>query len=464
MTNQQIDTLVIGSGPGGYVAAIRAAQLGKAVTIVEKDEIGGVCLNVGCIPSKALITAGHRYQESQTSQFLGLTVAGAELDFTQTQKWKNETVVKSLTSGIEMLLKKNQVTIIRGQATFTSNRTVQIETAKEVTHYEFKEAIIATGSRPIEIKGFPFGKRVLDSTGGLNLPEIPERLVIVGGGVIGSELGGAYADLGSQVTILEGSNQLLPSYEKDMVTAVERSFKKKGITVVTNAIAKEALTQGEHVAVTYEAAGKITTIEADYVMVTVGRKPNTDHLGLDKAGITVDKRGLIPVDQQYRSSNSHIFAIGDVIEGLALAHKASYDAKVAAEVIAGESSQKDYQAMPAICFTHPELASTGLTLKEAKEQTIKAKSYQFPLQANGRALSLNQTDGFIRLVVDDEDQTIVGGQIVGVNASDLITEISVAIESSLTIEDLSLTIHGHPTLSEAIMDTAELAQGLPIHF
>lgn len=463
MTKQEIETLVIGSGPGGYVAAIRAAQLGKTVTIVEKEAIGGVCLNVGCIPSKALITAGHRYQESQTSQFLGLTVAGAEIDFAQTQRWKNETVVHQLTTGIEQLLRKNNIRIIKGTARLTGRQQVEIVTSNESKRYFFQEAIIATGSRPIEIAGFPFGNRILDSTGGLNLKEIPKRLVIIGGGVIGSELGGAYTDLGSHVILLEGSSQLLPSYEKDMAIAVENSYKAKGMTIETEAVAIKAVSFDTYVEVVYEIGGQQKTVVADYVMVTVGRQPNTDHLGLTNAGISVDSRGLIPVDSQYRSVNKAVYAIGDVVEGLALAHKASYDAKVVAEVITGKKSQKDYQAMPAICFTTPELATTGLTLAEAKSQKLKALSYEFPLQGNGRAISLNQTEGFIRLIVNKEDQRIIGGQIVGINASDLITEISLAVEASLTIEDISLTVHGHPTLSEAIMDTAELAQGLPIH-
>lgn len=462
MTKEEIETLVIGSGPGGYVAAIRAAQLGKAVTIVEKEAIGGVCLNVGCIPSKALITAGHRYQESQTSQFLGLRVVGAEMDFSQTQRWKNETVVRNLTVGIAQLLKKNNVKVIKGTARFTGRQQVEIATSHDSKRYSFQEAIIATGSRPIEIQNFPFGGRVLDSTGGLNLKEIPKELVIIGGGVIGSELGSAYADLGSKVTLLEGSNQLLPSYEKDMVLAVEKSFKQKGIESVTNAVAQKAVSFDTYVEVTYDAAGQQQTVTADYVMVTVGRQPNTDDLGLDTAGISVDARGLIPVDSQYRTANPVIYAIGDVVEGLALAHKASYDAKVVAEVIVGRKVQKDYRAMPAICFTTPELATTGLTLAEAKKQSLSAASYEFPLQANGRAISFNQTEGFIRLIVA-EDQRIIGGQIVGANASELITEISLAVEASLTVEDISLTVHGHPTLSEAVMDVAELAQGFPIH-
>lgn len=460
MAVEKVETLIIGSGPGGYAAAIRAAQLGQQVVIVEAQEIGGVCLNVGCIPSKALITAGHRYSESLNSGFLGIK-ASVELDFSQTQRWKNQQVVKTLTSGITALLKKNKVRIVKGEGRFTNKNEVTV-TGSQKQVFQFSQVIIATGSRPIEIPGFKFGSRVLDSTGGLNLTEVPDQLVIIGGGVIGSELGGAYANLGAKVTILEGGPQLLPSFEPDVVKPVESAFNEKGVTIVTNALANKVVETENGVTVTYSVNGQNVTVEADYVMVTVGRKANTDRLGLESAGIKVDRRGLIPVDQQYRTTNPHIFAIGDVIEGPALAHKASYDAKVAAEVISGQKVKKDYQGIPVICFTDPEIATVGLTLSAAKNQQIKAKVATFPVQANGRALSLNATAGFVRLVVA-EDQRLLGAQVVGVGASELIAELTLAIESSLTVEDIALTIHGHPTLSETIMDATELALGLPIH-
>ena len=463
MGKLQVETLVIGSGPGGYVAAIRAAQLGQQVTIVEKEGIGGVCLNVGCIPSKALITAGHRYQESLHSEFLGVKATGVELDFSAMQKWKNEKVVKTLTTGVTALLKKNKINTIYGHARFTSQTEVIVEHPNGNQVLAFKQAIIATGSRPVEIKGFPFGERVIDSTGALNLTQLPKKLIIIGGGVIGSELGSAYANLGTQVTILEGTAQLLPSFEKDLVKFVAKSMKNKGIVVKTNALAQVAEVTHEGVTVNYEHNGEKLSETADYVMVTVGRRPNTDQLDLDKAGISVTDKGLIKVGLDYRTEVPHILAIGDVVAGLALAHKASYDAKIAAEVLAGKNTQRDYQAMPAICFTDPEIASTGFTLDEATAKKVSAKAFQFSLQGNGRALSLNQNEGFVRLVVDQRDQTIIGGQIVGVNASDTIMEITLAVENNLTVEDLALTVHGHPTLSEAVMDTAELAQGLPIH-
>ncbi len=459
----ELDTVVIGSGPGGYVAAIRAAQMGQKVAIIEKEYIGGVCLNVGCIPSKALIAAGHRYQEAMNAETFGITAENVKLDFTKTQEWKDKKVVNTLTSGISYLLKKNKVEIIMGTAFFNDANTLRVFTEDAAQTYTFKNAIVATGSRPIEIKGFKFGGRIIDSTGGLNLKEVPKKLVIVGGGVVGTELGTAYANLGAEVTILEGSPQLLPSFEKDMVKLVEKSFNDKGITYVTNAMAKEAVDNGDSVTVKYEAAGKEESIEADYVMVTVGRRPNTDDLGLEVVGVELTDRGLVKVDNQGRTNIKNIYAIGDITPGAALAHKASYEAKVAAEVIAGKNSEIDYIAIPAVCFTDPELASVGYTEKEARDLGLNVKVSKFPFGANGRALSLDQTEGFVRLVSDKETGLLLGGQVAGVGASDVIAELGLAVEARMNIEDLSLTIHAHPTLNETIMDASELSLGLPIH-
>lgn len=462
---EELETVVIGSGPGGYVAAIRAAQLGQKVTLIERGNIGGVCLNVGCIPSKALIHASEEYQTSLDSSLLGIQTRETTIDFKKTQAWKDETVVRPLTKGVEQLLKKNKVSIIKGEAYFVNSQTLHVMFDEEKGQtYTFEKAIIATGSRPIELKSFKFKKRIIDSTGALNLTEIPKKLIVIGGGYIGTELAGAYAKLGTEVTILEGMNQILLGFEKDMVKLVEQNFKRKNVTVITNAMAKSAVQDNQQATVTYEAAGEEKQLEADYVLVSVGRRPNTDDIGLDIAGIETDEKGLIQVDEQGRTNKKNIFAIGDIVPGLALAHKASYEAKVAAEAIAGsKGAAVDYLAMPAVCFTDPELAIVGFTEKEAKEKGFEVKSSKFPLAGNGRALSLNKAEGFIRLVTEKESHRILGAQIAGANASDLIAELGLAVENGLTAEDVSLTIHSHPSLGESILDAAELALGQPIH-
>lgn len=459
----ELDTVVIGAGPGGYVAAIRAAQMGQKVAIIERENVGGVCLNVGCIPSKALIAAGHHYQEAQHSEMFGVSAENVTLDFAKTQEWKTNGVVNKLTSGVGMLLKKNKVEIIEGEAFFVDDHTLRVIHTDSAQTYEFKNAIVATGSRPIEIPGFKFAGRVIDSTGGLALTEVPKKLVIIGGGVIGAELGGAYANLGSEVTILEGSPQILPTYEKDMVKIVEAEFKKKGMTVITNAMAKEAVDNGDSVTVKYAVDGKEEEVTADYVMVTVGRRPNTDDMGLEQAGVEIGERGLINVDAQCRTNVSNIYAIGDIVPGAALAHKASYEAKIAAEAISGKKVAVDYKAMPAVAFTDPELASVGMTIAEAKETGIDAKAFKFPFAGNGRALSLGKTEGFIRLVTTTEGHVLIGAQVAGISASDMVSELALAIESGMNAEDISLTIHPHPSLGEIVMDASELALGLPIH-
>lgn len=463
--SQELETVVIGSGPGGYVAAIRAAQLGQKVAIIERENIGGVCLNVGCIPSKALISAGHQYRSALESSPLGIHTKETTINFQETQQWKDNKVVNTLTKGVEMLLKKNKVKIIKGEAFFVNGDTLRVMfNDVDGQTYNFKHAIIATGSRPIEIKGFKFGKRVIDSTGALNLPEIPKRLTVIGGGYIGTELAGAYANLGSEITILEGLPQILANFDKDMVRLVEKQLQDKNVSIVTNAMAQSVTESDDGVVVHYSADGKEQTVASDYVLVAVGRRPNTDDIGLDIAGIRVDERGLIEVDDQGRTNKPNIFAIGDVVAGPALAHKASYEAKVVAEVINGDKGAAvDYFSIPAVCFTDPELATVGYTEAEAKEKGFDVKSSKFPLAGNGRALSLNKTEGFVRLVTEKDSGTLLGAQVAGVGASDIIAELGLAIENGLTAEDIALTIHSHPSLGESVMDAAELALGLPIH-
>ncbi|HLR39438.1 MAG TPA: dihydrolipoyl dehydrogenase [Jeotgalicoccus sp.] len=459
----EVDTVVVGGGPGGYVAAIRAAQLGQKVVLVERDKVGGVCLNVGCIPSKALISSSHRFQEAQDSEDMGVTVENVKLDFTKVQSFK-ESVVQKLVGGVESLLKGNKVEVVQGEAYFSSNNSIKVAQENSSQTYEFKNAIVATGSRPIEIPGFKFGKRIVDSTGALNLEEKPEKLVVIGGGYIGTELGTAYANFGTEVTILEGTKDILGGFEKNMTQLVKRNLKKKGVEVVTQAMAKSAEETENGVSITYEDKnGESHTIEADYVLVTVGRRPNTDEIGLEQIGVKMTDRGIIEVDKQSRTSVDNIYAIGDIVPGLQLAHKASYEGKVAAEAIAGEKSEVDYIGMPAVCFTEPELASVGYNETQAKEEGLDYVTGRFPFAANGRALGLNKTDGFVKIVARKEDGLVIGAQIAGNGASDIISELSLAVETGMTLEDIALTIHAHPTLGEIPMEAAEAALGRPIH-
>lgn len=456
----EVDTLVIGSGPGGYVAAIRAAQLGQKVTIVEKDKLGGVCLNVGCIPSKALISVGQRFVSAKESDAMGITASDVKLDFTKAQEFKDG-VVSRLTGGVEGLLKGNKVDIVNGEAYFVDENTVRVMDEKSAQTYKFKNAIVATGARPVEIPSFKFSKRVLSSTGALALTELPGKLVVIGGGYIGTELGSSYANLGSEVTIIEGAKDILAGFEKQMTQLVKRGLKKKGVEIVTKASAKGVEETENGVTVTYEVGGEEKKVEADYVLVTVGRRPNTDELGLEQVGVKMDDRGLVEVDKQCRTNVGSIYAIGDIVAGPQLAHKASYEAKIAAEAISGEKSEVDYMAIPAVCFTEPELATVGLSEQQAKDEGYEVTAGRFPYAANGRAIALDSTDGFVKLVARKEDGLLLGAQIVGENASDMISELGLAIEAGMTLEDIAMTIHAHPTLGEITMEAAEVALGKP---
>ncbi|MGO3608593.1 MAG: FAD-dependent oxidoreductase, partial [Enterococcus sp.] len=342
--SKEADTIVIGSGPGGYVAAIRAAQLGQQVIIVEKEAVGGVCLNVGCIPSKALISVGKDFVKTQKSNPYGLSYGESSIDFNQLQLWKKEQVVNPLTSGIEMLLKKNHVQIIKGEAHFTSDNTLHIMQEEGTGEtFSFKHAIIATGSRPIEIPSLKFSKNVIDSTGLLNLEELPESLVLIGGGYIGMELAGAYANLGTNVTVLEATDRILAGFEKDLVQPVLKSMNEKGMTIIPNAKASSYEEDGDKVVIHYDVAGQSNQIQADKVAVVVGRRPNSDGLSIELAGIQTDDRGWIVVNEKGQTNKPNIYAIGDVVAGPALAHKASYEAKIAAEAISGnQGAAVDY--------------------------------------------------------------------------------------------------------------------------
>lgn len=461
---QEVDVLVVGAGPGGYVAAIRAAQLGKSVTIVDKDELGGVCLNRGCIPSKAIISASERFQHIREAEEVGLEVTGEiKVQMAKLMEWKNG-VVKKLTGGVKGLLKGNGVDIVSGDVFFSDSKTARVVTDNSSQSYKFNQCIIATGSRPAELRILPFDeKRILSSTGALNLQEVPNKLIVVGGGYIGLELGTAYAKLGAEVTILEGTKSLLPGTDAALTKMVTRKLKKLGVTVITEAMVEGGENKGDSVEVRATVNGEQKTFTADYALVSIGRKPNTEEIGLDILGVELDERGFIKIDNQCKTTAEDIYAIGDCAGGYLLAHKASYEGKIAAEVIAGKNSAIDFQAMPFVIFSDPEIAYTGLTEEQAKEEGYEPIVSRFAFAANGRALSINNADGFYQIVADKETKQVLGVQIVGPEASTLISEAVLAIEMGANAEDIELTIHPHPTLGEVAMEAAEGIFGHAIH-
>ncbi|OZB96560.1 dihydrolipoyl dehydrogenase [Paenibacillus sp. XY044] len=447
-----VDTLVIGSGPGGYAAALRSAQLGMTTAIVERSRIGGVCTHVGCIPSKALIGEAHRFKLHKQWNH---TVAADSFDDAQAYK---EAVVNKQAGGVQYLLKTAGVMILEGEASLIDEHTASIQQAGAEQRISFKNAILATGSRPIELKALPYGGRIMSSTEALSLSQIPKSLAVIGGGYIGVELGQMYAKFGTKVTILEGGGQVLPGFEADLAAPVVRQLNEDGITIITEAIAVNAEQDASGLTLHYVTQGEQHAVRAEYALVTVGRRPNTDGgLGLENIGLQATGKGLIETDVQCRTAVPHIFAIGDITAGPALAHKASYEAKVAAEAIAGKPSIVDYRAMPLVVFSEPELASVGLTETACKEQGIPVIVGKSSFSINGRALALKEVSGFVKIIADQASGIVKGAQIVGIEASTLISELALAIEMGATVEDLAMTIHPHPTLGEVIMEAAENA-------
>ena len=459
--SEETELLVIGAGPGGYVAAIRAADLGREVVLVEeRDKLGGVCLIEGCIPSKALISAVEVADAAKAAENMGLSFGEPSRDLFRLRQWK-DSVVDGLTGGIRGLLKRRGVEVIQGRARFEGPNAVAIE-GGAVSRVEFKNCIIATGSR---INQLPPGYDLplWSSAEALTLPEVPERLLVVGGGYIGMEMGLVYAGLGSEVTMVELFPRLLMGADEDLVDVVVKSCadKFKDVLLESKVTSVEQADSGYRV--TIERDGQEQRKTFDQVLVAIGRRPNTDNIGLDKAGLGVNDQGLIEVNSECRTAVPHIFAIGDVVPGPALAHKASREAKVAAEVISGHPSAFDNRAVPAVVFTHPEIAWTGLTEREANEAGRKVTVGKFPLRALGRAWTMGQTEGFVKVLSDPESNLVLGVGMVGPHASELIAEATLAIEMGATLEDLLVTIHPHPTLSEALMEAAEAAAGESIH-
>ncbi len=460
------DVCVIGAGPGGYVAAIRSAQLGKKTVIIERESLGGICLNVGCIPSKAMISAAHFLHRAQhDSGEMGINLGSVKLDMKKLKNWKG-TVVDRMTSGVSQLLKGNKVDIIIGEAEFKTSQELSIKTKEGVKSLKAINYIIATGSRPIEISGFNFDEQgICSSTGALNFEKVPKDMVVIGGGYIGLEIGSYMQKLGSNVTIVEAGQKLLAAAaDPDCAKIVERKLKKSGVKVLLNAKAKSCEKSGGAYIVTVDLSSKEEKIKTDKVLVTVGRKPNSDEAGLKKIKLNIDEKGFVSTDAQCRTSLPHIFAIGDIAGQPMLAHKASHEGMIAAEVIAGKNRVYDAKTVPAVIFTDPEIASAGMTEDECKAKGYKdLKISKFPFAANGKAVSLMETEGFVKFIANEKTGVILGVHIVGPEASNLISEAVLAIEMGATLEDVALTIHPHPTLGETMMESAEMALGHAIH-
>jgi len=461
----EYEAIVIGGGPGGYVAAIRLGQLGVKTLCVEEEAMGGVCLNWGCIPSKALIAAANLANKVRNAGHMGITVKDLEIDVAKMQEWK-EGIVKKLTSGVTSLVKGNGGDIVLGKATITGANSVEVTTedGKTESYTASKGIIVATGTQMITIPGFePDGEVVITAREAVSLQSAPKSMVLIGGGVIGLELGMVYQKLGTKITVVELMDQLLPGTDPDLVRVVQKHLKAAGADIHLKSKAAKLDKSGGKAKVTIETEGKEQVVEAEKVLVAVGFKPNSGGIGLEGAGVKLDDRGHIAVDDQMRTNVPSIFAIGDVAGMPYLAHKASKEGEIAAEVIAGHKSARDYRGMPAAIFTDPEIATVGLTESEAKAQGKKVKIGKFPFAASGRAMAVSETDGFIKVIIDEADNQLLGVAIVGPEASDLISESALALEMCAFAEDVALTVHPHPTLGEGVMEAFKHALGEAVH-
>jgi dihydrolipoamide dehydrogenase len=463
MSDYDFDVLVIGAGPGGYVAAIRAAQLGLKVACAEaRETLGGTCLNVGCIPSKALLHASEYYEEAHSGALakFGVKVSGVELDLDQMHAEKSK-AVGELTKGIEGLFKKNKVEWLKGLASFASRDTVEVggRTVRA------KNIVIATGSSVTPLPGVTIDEKVVvSSTGALALPKVPEHLVVIGGGVIGLELGSVWKRLGAKVTVVEFLDQILPGMDGEVRKEANKLFKKQGLEMKLSTKVTGVAVKGGKASVTIEpaAGGAAEVIEADAVLVAIGRKPHTDGLALEQAGLTTNSRGQIEIDHDFATVVPGIWAIGDVVPGPMLAHKAEDEGVAVAENIAGLTGIVNHDVIPAVVYTHPEIASVGLTEEQAKERG-EIKVGKFPFLANSRAKTNRDTDGFVKIIADAKSDRVLGVHIISSLAGTLIAEAAIAMEFGATSEDIAYTCHAHPTHSEAIKEAAMAVQGKPIH-
>jgi dihydrolipoamide dehydrogenase len=451
--------VIIGAGPGGYAAAFKAVELGCAVTLIDPEaNPGGVCLHRGCIPSKALLHVAKLVAEAEEASEIGVTFKKPQIDLDRVRTWKDE-VIGKLTGGLGGKVTKQKIAYVRGMAKFKGAQTLIVTTADGRTgEMTFDQAILATGSRPIMLPGVAAGSsKIIDSTGALEIPDIPSSLLVVGGGYIGLELGSVYAALGSKVSVVEMTDGLLPGCDRDLVSVLKRRLGKKFAEIKLNTRVTDLKEQKNGVLVALEGSkGEISKSRYDKVLISIGRKPNTESLGLENTAIKVSEKGFVEVDGQMRTAEEHIFAIGDIAGEPMLAHKAYAEANVAAEVVAGKKAVFDPRAIPAVVFTDPEIAWCGLTETEAREQKIKIKTAKMPWRSNGRTLTLGRDDGMTKLIIDPETDRLLGMAVAGPGAGELIAEGVVALEMAAVSEDLRKSIHPHPTLSETIYETAEM--------
>ena len=448
--------VVIGAGPGGYTAAFRAADLGLDVILIERwPTLGGVCLNVGCIPSKALLHAAKVIDEAEAMAEHGVRFGKPEIDALKLRGWKNE-VVGRLTGGLTQLAKQRKVRVIKATAQFVSANRLRLDTDETV---DFEHCIIAAGSEPVMLPGLPDDIRIVDSTGALELAPLPQKLLVVGGGIIGLEMACVYAALGVEVSIVELMDSLMPGTDKDLLRPFMKVVKQRYAKIMTSTKMTGMRSTTPGIEVSFEDKNGPSMGVYDRVLVAIGRRANGDKLDAGLAGVDVDERGVIKVDRQMRTNVPHIFAIGDLVPGPMLAHKATHEAKVAAEVVAGHKSYFDARTIPSVAYTDPEVAWVGLTETDAKAQGIEYEKAQFPWAASGRALALGRDEGFTKLLFDKQTERVLGGAIVGPNAGDLIAEIGLAIEMGADATDISLTVHPHPTLSETVAFAAEAFDG-----
>ena len=457
--DREADLVVLGAGPGGYTAAFRAADLGLKVTLIERDPVlGGVCLNVGCIPSKALLHAARVIDESASMAAHGISFGAPRIELDKLRSWK-DSVIGKLTGGLMQLARQRRVDVIQGVGRFVDPNVLEVTQAGKPLRLKFRQCIIAAGSEPVSLPFLPQDPRIIDSTGALELRDIPGRMLVVGGGIIGLEMACVYAALGSKVSVVELTTQLMPGADIDLVRPLEKRIRKQyqQILLGVKVTGVTADTAGLHVR--FEGAGAPARETYERVLVAVGRKPNGRSIGAEMADLKVDERGFIAVDKQQRTQVPHIFAIGDIVGPPMLAHKATHEGKVAAEVAAGQKSYFDARVIPSVAYTDPEVAWVGLTENDAKAQGIAIEKGQFPWAASGRSLAMGRDEGFTKLLFDPKTRRVLGGGIVGPNAGELVAEIALAIENGLDAADIGLTIHPHPTLSESVAMAAEAFEG-----